>query len=214
VTKRTCLIDECTNKVRARGWCGKHYERWRAHGNPLYTVIPAYEDNCTVLDCDDKQVAKGYCPSHYNKLKNHGDPNYEKPPRAVDPCMFEGCENPQKGRRLCSGYLQMSRRGERLTPLRRRRRVDESPITYFREQVDRTDECWILTRKIDSSGYGAYTRGGVTVRAHRYAYEISVGPIPEGLLIDRICRVRACVNPGHLRLATHEQNHQNLPERS
>lgn len=37
MTKRTCLIDGCSNKVRTRGWCEKHYYRWYRHGDPLIT---------------------------------------------------------------------------------------------------------------------------------------------------------------------------------
>ena len=46
--------------------------------------------------------------------------------------------------------------------------------------------------------------------AHRIAYEEWVGPIPDGMEIDHVCRNRACCNPKHLRLATRKQNGENV----
>lgn len=59
------------------------------------------------------------------------------------------------------------------------------------------DGCWIWTAALDRDGYGRCRRDGGK-RAHRVAYEELIGPIPEGLVIDHLCRVRACVNPAHL----------------
>lgn len=62
--------------------------------------------------------------------------------------------------------------------------------------------CWLWTGSSYGQGYGAYSSGGRTVRAHRLAYEAFVGKIPEGLTIDHLCRVRCCVNPQHLEPVT------------
>ena len=57
------------------------------------------------------------------------------------------------------------------------------------------------------SGYGVLSLGrGVTMLAHRWSYEHFVGPIPDGLVIDHLCRVRHCVNPDHLEPVTNEEN--------
>jgi hypothetical protein len=57
------------------------------------------------------------------------------------------------------------------------------------------------------TGYGHIgTRDGGHVQAHRLSYEIHKGPIPDGLVIDHLCRVRACVNPEHLEPVTHHEN--------
>ena len=42
--------------------------------------------------------------------------------------------------------------------------------------------------------------------SHRYAYELVIGPIPKGLTLDHLCRVRGCVNPGHLEPVTQREN--------
>jgi hypothetical protein len=83
----------------------------------------------------------------------------------------------------------------------------------FWQKVDRSGDCWLWTASVTHNGYGQFTVGHgpakVTHRAHRMAYQLLVGEIPPGLLIDHTCHVRACVNPQHLRLATPKQNMEN-----
>lgn len=80
----------------------------------------------------------------------------------------------------------------------------------FWDHVDLSDpdRCWIWKRKPNAKGYGQLRnpRTGRTTTAHRYAYELVVGPIPDGLTIDHLCRVRACVRPDHLEPVTNREN--------
>jgi hypothetical protein len=68
--------------------------------------------------------------------------------------------------------------------------------------ISRTETCWNWTGPMQKGGYGKH--GGSP--AHRVVYELLVGPIPEGLHIDHLCRNRACVRPEHLEPVTREEN--------
>ena len=77
----------------------------------------------------------------------------------------------------------------------------------FEEHVERTNTCWIWRGTLGHDGYGRLSGwGGRIIQVHRYAYERFVGPIPAGLLLDHLCRIRACCNPAHLEAVTHKTN--------
>jgi hypothetical protein len=57
----------------------------------------------------------------------------------------------------------------------------------------------------DEEGYGKFRAPGEQ-RAHRTAYILAKGPIPEGLVLDHLCRNTSCVNPNHLEAVTHAVN--------
>lgn len=76
----------------------------------------------------------------------------------------------------------------------------------FWSKVDATGNCWLWTAGMDDAGYGWFRCGDKMRRAHRVAYEALVGPVPEGLHLDHLCRVRNCVNPDHLEPVTMGEN--------
>ena len=67
--------------------------------------------------------------------------------------------------------------------------------------------CWVWTSPPDKDGYGVFQATTKRqVRAHRWAYEAEVGPIPPGLTLDHLCRVRRCVRPTHLEPVSSVEN--------
>ena len=65
--------------------------------------------------------------------------------------------------------------------------------------------CWTHDQ-VNQYGYGRAHHKGRTVTVHRAVYEELVGPIPEGLQLDHLCRNRACYNPAHLEPVTQTEN--------
>lgn len=73
--------------------------------------------------------------------------------------------------------------------------------------------CWVW-RGTSKRGYGQITVGRRQLRAHRYAYELLIGPIPESLQIDHLCSTPACVNPTHMEPVTQAENVRRAFERA
>lgn len=122
-------------------------------------------------------------------------------------CSIEGCTRSLHGRGWCATHYQRWRtHGDpevcttnRYVPMHER----------FWMKVQKSPDCWLWTAA-SLGGYGVFTEshGGKQHKAHRFAYELLVGPIPEGLVIDHRCRTTLCVNPSHLRPVTIKQNNE------
>lgn len=81
------------------------------------------------------------------------------------------------------------------------------PIQRFVNKITFSDSgCWLWTGGRTVRGYGLFWLNGNDVRAHRFAYEEMVGEIPEGMVLDHLCRVTTCVNPSHLEPVTNREN--------
>ena len=84
-------------------------------------------------------------------------------------------------------------------------------LRLFGKLAEDSNGCWIFLGKPGNSGYGVIGLGGRADGVgltHRVAWEVFVGPIPDGLHIDHLCRVRLCCNPAHLEPVTQAVNNQ------
>lgn len=77
---------------------------------------------------------------------------------------------------------------------------------FMRKFYEDNNGCWIWTDYCVAQGYGRFSIKSVMYQAHKVSYEHFVGPVPEGLEIDHMCKVRGCVNPEHLQVITHKEN--------
>lgn len=181
-TKPPCSVEGCSRESKARGWCLMHYKRWHHHG----TTERAYRG-----------------PTGRNLVTRT--------------CTVEGCGGIHVARGYCGKHLLRVRKyGSPHIVLPRPGRTGPRPTippeVRFWAKVEKTDSCW-LWRAYTRNGYGVFhpTNYEKSEGAHRYAYQLLIGPIPEGLQIDHLCFVRNCVNPAHLEPVTPQENSRRKP---
>lgn len=124
--------------------------------------------------------------------------------KAERACAVDGCVKLAGSKRHCSMHAtRLYRTGSLDSP-------SLSPQERFFANVDAEGDCWLWTGRL---GVGGYAYVGMRVdgtwknlRAHRASYEMLVGPIPNGLQLDHLCRIRHCVNPDHLEPVTCKEN--------
>ncbi len=72
----TCSVNECDGPVVARGWCTKHYCRWKSSGDPLIVRKrqPGPVKACSIGGCEKRVFGHGWCSMHYARWRKYGDP--------------------------------------------------------------------------------------------------------------------------------------------
>jgi hypothetical protein len=118
---------------------------------------------CEIPGCDGRHEARGWCPKHYQRWRRYGDPLTVTEIHGDDEARF-------------LSYVQVE------------------------------GECWRWIGELTEDGYGRFLARGVHGAAHRWAYEHFIEPIPDGLVIDHLCRNHGCVNPAHLEPVTQAEN--------
>lgn len=85
----------------------------------------------------------------------------------------------------------------------------------MQNKIEKSAEgCWLWTGAKTAKGYALWAPdpehkrllANKTKRAHRIIYQLLIGPIPEGLQLDHVCRVKHCVNPAHMEPCTNREN--------
>ena len=120
---------------------------------------------CSIVNCGRKHYGRGYCSRHWQRWRKHGDP-------------------------------------EKLVQF-------PTPEEAFLHRTKRIGDClvWMGSKP---KGYGRIRVNGKLQETHRFSWERTNGPIPDGMLIDHTCHNKACVNIHHLRLASPAENSSHL----
>lgn len=112
----TCSIDGCEQTLAARGWCTKHYKRWKKVGDPgpAGKLAKPEPQICEIEKCGRPRWARGWCAMHYTRWRAHGDPNTvtrRRLPTDIGPiCAVDDCGRPRKkGSDLCPGHTERLR---------------------------------------------------------------------------------------------------------
>lgn len=125
-------------------------------------------------------------------------------------CAVTDCGRPVFGHGWCNAhYKRWRKHGDPMSAIPVAAPPDADLANRFWAKVDKTDECWLWTGTLTSHGYGQFKVNNRRLRAHRVAYGLTIGPIPDGAILDHRCHVRSCVNPAHIRLVTVKQNSEN-----
>lgn len=122
-------------------------------------------------------------------------------------CTIEGCESLRVGWGWCNKHWKRWKTHGDPMFTKMPTRVSGTPDERFWAKVDAEGDCWEWTAG-KKDGYGTFyvspEQPGTT--AHRYAWTTLVGEIPDDKEIDYLCRNRACCNPDHLEVVTHQEN--------
>ena len=89
------------------------------------------------------------------------------------------------------------------SPISRRAPIEDRLAAKY---VVAESGCWEWLANRSQKGYGRFKVAGRYEQAHRVSYELARGPIPEGLVVDHLCRNRGCVNPDHMEPVTNAEN--------
>lgn len=157
----------------------------------------SFQGWCTVDGCEKAVKATGLCGTHYAAKRRY---NPDRPR-----CAFPGCEKAMNAKGFCVSHYGQFLRGEEL-------RVSRSFGLSTAERLleyaapDPETGCIIWNGKITKKGYGQIGIDGVSYLVHRVAWELEKGPVPEGLVLDHLCRRPPCFNVHHLEPVTNYVN--------
>lgn len=138
----TCSVDACEGVTgipgTARGYCSKHYNRWRRHGDPLAIVKRVVTLTCTLPDCEKPHDARGLCSAHLTNLRRHGMAAPRKKGSVVNGCKI--CADCAKDLPVTDFYTAGASPQPRCKQCAaiRARQYRESRIDLVREQARRS----------------------------------------------------------------------------
>jgi len=155
---------------------------------------------CTFPDCGRPHASRGLCVGHVYQQRKGYNLAPIKPRRTG--CDIDGCDRIHSSLGYCAlHYRRFALHGNPGALL-----VIPDGRERFETYIEKTETCWLWHGSLTYDGYGIFRENNRRTGAHRFAYEYLVGPIPDGMQLDHLCRVRNCVNPEHLEPVTPAEN--------
>lgn len=121
-------------------------------------------------------------------------------------CSVGGCNRKKEARGFCHTHYCRWRKHSDPMIVKKSKGKAKPLIDRFLEKVELTATCWLWKASTKARGYGRLLFDGKGLPAHRAAYLLFVGPPPDDLVADHLCRNRACVNPWHIEFVSPRTN--------
>lgn len=111
---RECSVKACTEVIRGggRGFCSRHYQRWRKWGDPVHPSVPEMRPTeCVITGCSFKPAARGYCSMHIQRIKKYGEPG---PPHKYSSDELSDRRRKAEWYKDADGYIYTCRKGRKV----------------------------------------------------------------------------------------------------
>ena len=179
-------------------------------------AVSVVEVSCQ--ECGTKKALPGNAVPLWGGLCRRCRDNQKTEPATCSDCgaswlMSKNCKRLWQGRcTSCSSKANFLKPGfaERHRDQARRKmdpaKKAQRAIERFCAKVLIADECWGWSAGKTRDGYGTFSLNGRLKYAHVFSCELLIGPIPDGLELDHLCRNPSCSNPAHLEPVTHREN--------